>query len=379
MKLFYFLFFGLLATACGHFPELPPLPSRQESLSLKVVNYNLWHGLGGSGILVRKELEPPAHKQNRLKEQLILLKKARPDILFLQEVNPVSSLSRKIAEELGMHHIYQKTNCGISILGLGVPVNLSMGIAVLARPPLTLSKISGVKLSGPAGFCSSLLSFQYAEFRYALFALAHHPRYGSFMLVNTHLHHGPEQSFEVREQINYWEERRLITADERTELENNIEAGNQRKMKELENLFSHLNELQDYYRGLPVILAGDLNSTVESPVYKSVVEDHQLTDSAGNYIPEPFTWNPDENKQNHKYTADFGVSAPTFGQEEIENFFKSYDQRQRRIDYVFVSSDIEVLSHSLFANKPSPQGIIGSDHFGLNVEMEILLDARINF
>ena len=374
MKLFYLLLLSIFISACG-FPELFPKPEKPQAVSLKIINYNLWHGLG-EGFLKRKVLEPETYKKQRLQWQINQLKQEKPDVLFLQEANPVSSLfggqSREIAKKLGMSYIFQNTNCGVSVLGFGPPVNLNMGIAILVRPPLKIKKILGLKLSGPFGDCNPYLTFQLSEFRYALFALAYHPDYGSFLLVNTHFHHGVEWSPQVREQINDWEKTGLLTFSQKTELENAIESSNQRREKELKNLFSQVKEIQEHYEELPIILAGDFNSTVQSPIYKKIIETYKLKDSAENHSPQPYTWNPLENKKNHQYTAKANFSVvPTFDKKEVETFFKEYDNRPRRIDYVFVSQDIQILSHSLFDNQPNDQGIIGSDHFGVLVLMNI--------
>ena len=165
--------------ACSY-PKNFPQPDNPQNISLKIINYNLWHSLGSTGFLKRRVLEPESHKEQRFQEQIKILKQEKPDILFLQEVNPVASLSRRIAKELDMSYVFQNTNCGLSLGGLGLPINLDMGIAILVRSPLKIKKILGQKLSGPPGTCNPYLTFQYAEFRYALFALLYHPEHGSF-------------------------------------------------------------------------------------------------------------------------------------------------------------------------------------------------------
>ena len=365
---FTFLFFFLII-GCGY-PKNFSKPEKPQNISLKIINYNIWHGLG-EGFFKREELEPDSYKKKRYQEQIKLLKTAKPDILFLQELNPVGSLSKKIAKELGMLRVFQNTNCGLSVLGLDlIPINLDMGISILVRPPLKIKKIMGLKLSGPFGACNPYLTFQYTEFRYALFALAYHPNHGSILLANTHFHHGVEWSPPVREKINSWEKEGILTKAQRKKLEAAIEESNQRRKEELKNLFSQQKELMEYYNNPPFILAGDLNSTVKSPIYKSIMETHKLKDSAGAYAPEPFTWNPPENEINHQYTEKFGLTVPSFDKKEVKLFFQEYDRRQRRIDYIFVSQNIQVLSHSLFAKEPNENKVIGSDHFGILVQIE---------
>ena len=339
-------------------------PQNIQAAALKVINYNTWHGLG-SGLLKREELEPEGRKEKRFQEQIKALKQAKPDILFLQEVNPVPKRTKQIAQALGMSSVFQVTNCGISVMGLGLPSNLNMGISILVRPPLEIKKLEGLKLSGLLGACNPLLTFQLVEFRYALFASAYHPKYGPFLLVNTHFHHGVEWSSLVREQIDTWEKTEVITRSQRAELEGEIEKSNLRRKQELDNLFTRLNEIRKKHKNPPFILAGDFNSTISSPIYKEIIEIYKLKDSAGNYSPEPYTWNPLENEKNHEYTGKFSIDVvPTFDKKELEDFFKKYDRRRRRIDYVFVSPNIQVLSHSSFANQQNPEGLIPSDHFG---------------
>ena len=370
-----FLTAALMTTAaCGGLPAPFEKPAKPQTVTLKVINWNLWHGLG-QGFLKREELEPVHHKERRFQEQIRLLKTARPDLLFLQELNPVAERADSIAQSLGMNFVFQETNCGMSFLKLRLPVNLNTGIAVLAKPPLQIKKITGLKLSGPAGFCSPLLSFQYAEFRYALFALAFHPKYGSFLLANTHFHHGAEHSAAVQNQIQEWTQKGILSAKQKEELENAIENSNQRRKEELNNIFSKIQELRNHYGPLPLILAGDLNSSPSSAVYKKITEEQGLKDSAsaadGKAAPETlYTWNPEENRANHKYTEKFGVSVPVFSKQEIQDFFKKYDRRKRRIDYIFVSPEIQILSHSLFGHAKNSGDFIASDHFGVEIQLQ---------
>ena len=222
-----------------------------------------------------------------------------------------------------MSHVLQHTNCGMSLMGLRLPINLNMGLAVLARPPLQIKKILGLKLSGPPGFCNPYLTFQYAEFRYALFALAWHPQYGSLLLVNTHFHHGVEWSAKVREKIKEWRKESVLTASQKSKLEEAIETSNLRRENELKTVFSQIKELKKHYGDLPLILSGDINSTVHSPIYKKIVETYKLKDSAASYSPIPYTWNPLENKQNHHYTERFDVPVPTLIKSGWRHFLKN--------------------------------------------------------
>ena len=248
---------------------------------------------------------------------------------------------------------------------------LNVGLSIFVKPPLKIKKIVGLRLSGPPGFCSPYLSFQYAEFRYALFALVHHPLYGSFLAVNTHLHHAPERSLQMNQEIQLAEEQGVITSSQTQEIKNSIERGNLRREKELKNIFSHLKKLQKNYGNLPLILAGDFNLTTQSEVYKKIIQEEKLTDSAGAYSSTPYTWDALRNKKNHSYNKNFKQPVPLFGKSKLKDLFLKQDSKQRRIDYIFVNSQIKILSHSLFADQANSEGVLGSDHFGALVLIKL--------
>ena len=362
MKLIILFISFVLINSCA-LPEFEPPTQKTKEISIKVINYNLWHGLSLRWFKM-KELHSDDYKQARFKEQLHLLKKESPDILFLQEMNPVLSQSKKIAKELKSTYVFQETNCGMSLLGLNIPINLNAGLSIFVKPPLKIKKIIGLRLSGPIGFCNPYISFQYAEFRYALFALVHHPLYGSFFAINTHLHHTQEKNEEINQKIQMAKEEGIITSSQAQEIKNSIKEGNLRREQELKNIFIHLKELRKSYGDLPLILAGDFNFTVQSEAYKRIIQKEKLTDSAGAYSPTPYTWDSLRNKKNHSYNKNFKPPIPLFGKPELKNFFVTQDSKRRRIDYIFVNSHIETLSHSLFANKANSEGTLGSDHFG---------------
>src|SRR4051812_38490295 len=127
---------------------------------MKLITYNVWHGLNGSGILKFGELEPAGRRTERIHYQLRNLQQLDPDILFLQEMNPVMELSRQFARVLGMSVVSQIDQTGIKILEGGFPSNLQSGLSILAKRKWNLKKVGGIKLSGRRGFVSPFLSLQ---------------------------------------------------------------------------------------------------------------------------------------------------------------------------------------------------------------------------
>ena len=79
-------------------PEFPRVADPQP-VRLKALTYNVWHGLSQATFKM-KELEPPGQKEARIQWQITQIKALDPDIVFLQEVNPVSVLSQRLAAAL---------------------------------------------------------------------------------------------------------------------------------------------------------------------------------------------------------------------------------------------------------------------------------------
>ena len=66
---------------------------------------------------------------------------------------------------------------------------------MLAKAPLVLRKVEGLKLSGGFGRCDDYLGFQTGELRYALIAEVENPDTGRKLLtVSLHLHSGIERN-----------------------------------------------------------------------------------------------------------------------------------------------------------------------------------------
>ena len=114
--------------------------------------------------------------------------------------------------------------------------------------------------------------------------------------MNTHFHHGVEWSPQVREKLNTWESNEVLTSAQRVEIEETIDESNLRRMQELQNLFNKVEQLQKD-NPLPLILAGDFNSTVHSLIYEEIIETYQLRDTMSTYFPRPYTWDSLKNKK----------------------------------------------------------------------------------
>jgi endonuclease/exonuclease/phosphatase family metal-dependent hydrolase len=146
------------------------------------------------------------------------LARAKPDVILLQEVNPLPDMAEAYVEglkgfDLQYSAVHQADACGIRLgAKLGLVPGLNNGMAVLAKSPLLLRKLTGLKLSGGVGGCGDIVGFQTGAFRYALIAeIEHQETKAKILAVSLHLHSGIERS-------NYFSQR-ILEAKEQGQIE----------------------------------------------------------------------------------------------------------------------------------------------------------------
>jgi len=329
---------------------------------MKFITYNVWHGLGGSGFLRFNELERPGRKNERLELQAGELASLQPDLLFLQEVNPVGSGARFYADKLGMAEVHQVDQAGIEIFGWGVPANLKTGLCLLARPSFKPRKIAGLKLSGDRlGFLSERLSFQLREFRYALFARVW-TEDTTILTVNLHLHHGPRLTNEADDRLEDLVDAGRVPRElaEKTRVEMLISVG--RRKREIEKILEQVHRLR--LDGEEVVLAGDFNSWGED---LDPFERDGFVNVTAPRVREP-TWDLPNNLENHKLSRLLVSPYPDYGNADLLEFIRLTIDEPRMLDHVLMSEGLaaRVKSARRVFDKPR-DGLLGSDHFGLEV------------
>ncbi|HEU4501712.1 MAG TPA: hypothetical protein VFR82_08680, partial [Nitrospira sp.] len=157
-----------------------PEPSGSPMQRVTVLSYNTLHGLEPSGLTV-KPSESNEARQARLHLQFEQLAVARPELILLQEVNPLPEMAETYVaamKRVGVEYsqVHQVDACGVRLApGLAVVPYLNNGLVVLAKAPLKLRKVAGLKLSGGLGRCDDYMGLQTGELRYALVAEVENP------------------------------------------------------------------------------------------------------------------------------------------------------------------------------------------------------------
>ena len=356
--------FALFGSLLLHTPKVTAM----ESETIIVLTYNLWHGLNPTIGLNLGEFEDPARRELRLRGFLNQARALDPDIVFLQEVNPAPELSRRIGRELGYDHTSQIDNGGIRVGAIGVPANLRSGLAILAKRGLGLRSLGGRKLSGPWGFCSSVVCFQTGELRFALAAEVT-VKGQRLLLVNTHLHHGPALTQEAADALAGLVHEGKITPERAGEIAVTIGQASKRRSREISEAIAFAGECGADRK--PTILAGDLNATPDTPEIQWLTETaqfHNVLSAVDTKEPAP-TWDVERNGNIRFFSAfkPLHVFEPVV-MDRLQPIFRS---RSRRIDHILhrgVEGFLEVTSTGLFGETPH-EGVLSSDHFGVWVEL----------
>jgi hypothetical protein len=144
------------------------LPTQGESLSLRILTVNVWSGLDYQGTLRFGQYESTERRERRFNSLVQEINKLNPDIIFIQEANPIDRYLPRLADRLSMEEIHQVCNEGIKLYTIGIPENFKEGIAILARPSLGLNRWDTWKLSGSPGIFGDLITVHFDESVFAL-------------------------------------------------------------------------------------------------------------------------------------------------------------------------------------------------------------------
>ena len=339
--------------------------------SLKVLTYNCWHALTAKNLIQFRELEPPGRKAERYKIQLENLKRIDADFVFLQEVSPIHERINGF-KSLGYDVCTQVDQSGIKAFGFGIPMNLSTGLVILAKPEMKMRKLFGQKLSGNPGFTGVDFSFQITENRYAVFASSENSDFGRTLLVCTHLHHGTENTPLIESMLKRALGSGLLSAEEYEISKAEIKAADLRRKNELDILFSAVHVFEKSFD--QIIFAGDLNSSESSQAYTQVLYENfkdtyrsvHVESSDPDY--QGFTWDIEVDHENIEFGHQFELPMNSFGREDVRALFNEYNDRRRRIDFIFLKNlkgDLKILDAKLLKFDSASSEIMGSDHLAV--------------
>ncbi|HMN68989.1 MAG TPA: endonuclease/exonuclease/phosphatase family protein [Bdellovibrionales bacterium] len=346
---------------------------------MRLLTFNLWHGLSPSSPVLFEALEPTARRRWREELQLQLFEKLDPDIGFFQEVNPAASRVEAFRERLGWNAEYQPDLVGLKVLGVGIPANLNSGLVTATKKDWRQTWVDAISLSRPGmNLVRRWASWQLKEERFALFSETLLPKWGKVLAVNTHLHHGIEATEEFLADFEKLRVDLELPDAMVSEMKDRIVAGNERRARELSVLLGHLKRLERRYEA--VIMAGDFNARPNSEICNRLREMGFIDAwaKANGDLPG-HTFDRERNSANHLLQRGFPLSLVI---EDLSFSAKIRDQllaaawdhemRPRRIDYLWIKTrNIEIqVNKAELVGLPDQEGMAPSDHFGVYAEVE---------
>ncbi|MGD9725978.1 MAG: endonuclease/exonuclease/phosphatase family protein [Nitrospiraceae bacterium] len=374
-------------TACSHSPSGPTSVVEHKGRPLqrfKVLTFNTLHGLEPSGLTV-KASESKDARQARLDLQFQQLSVVQPEVLLLQEVNPLPEMAQAYVAAMkgfGLHYteVHQVDACGVRLApGLAVVPGLNNGLAVLAKAPLRVRKLKGVKLSGGFGGCDDYVGLQTGELRYALIAEVENPDTGRKLLaVSLHLHSGIERNAFFIRKINEAIEQGRARREDFERIVSAIERDQERRLNEIRLLIKEIKNLQDEGLYLGAVVGGDFNFEPDDPEYREL-EQAGLTDTYTIAHPDTEVYSLDPE---HNMIAGQGVREvpsalreamrrlPASQQEKILEGYQKGISEARRVDFLFLMTKPSdplkgCLRQELFGKPETVSTRPGSDHYGV--------------
>jgi endonuclease/exonuclease/phosphatase family metal-dependent hydrolase len=377
----------MIASACTEpVRDVVREPTGMPMQRLTVLTYNTLHGLEPNGLTV-KASESKEARQARLDLQFRQPSAIQPDVMLLQEVNPLPEMAEQYVSAMkgyGVEYraVHQVDACGVRLApGLAIVPGLNNGLAVLAKAPLTLRKVQGLKLSGGFGRCDDYMGFQSGELRYALLAEVANPNTGRKLLtVSLHLHSGIERNaFFIRKIRTAVQEGKVRAED----FEDIVAAMEQDQTRRLEEIRLLLKEVQKLYAAgsyLGVLVGGDFNFEPDDPEYREL-ERAGLKDTYAMATPETevYSLDPQRNVSAGQSIGDTPSALraamrrlPESQQPKILAGYQKGISEARRVDFLFLMRDPSQHGTGCFKQELFGQADVGSsapasDHYGVLV------------
>ena len=390
MTMHQLLALGLLFTvsliSCAPSSQQKTLPTATQQAtdhlpeSFKVVSWNVWHGLKAGKVTV-KPSESPEQNAARLEFQVQQIAREQPDLVLLQEVNPLPQRAEQYVKalgELGLDYteIHQVDACGIRLSQKRALVSgLNNGLAILAKTGLDLQKIKGLKLSGSFGKCESTAGLQLEELRYGLIGEITFPRTNrKYLVTSLHLHSGLEAGegfFALLSELHK-QGRLQRYADFRWE----ILKPRLRRIEEIDRLMRELYQLkrEEPYAGM--IIGGDFNFESDFLEHEEITM-LQLTDTyqIAHREGDLYTADPVKNSLieiDTESALPSGLESLARHEESviqavITDAYQQEKQRPRRIDYILSHAFLPeyCVRQTLFGTEKNVENFPASDHFGV--------------
>jgi len=331
--------------------EIKTSESSNPSREIGILTINVWSGLTYKGFFKMGEYEHQPEK--RFAQLLSEIRKVAPDIIAIQEANPLPDYAKRLAKDVDHQVIYSVALGGIRFGSFGIPTNMREGQAILVKKPWTITKLGRKRLSGD-GIATDWFSFHLHEVTQTQLGRAvinAKPLY----IYNVHLHEGPFKGPALETILKRLAQE--MTKEKLEEAKKGLEKDRERRRVEIANLIKFVEKTLP--SDMPAIILGDFNTTVESGELDPLFAGGKWADSfkAKNLLEEGVTWDPQHNP-NYR---------PAETTKDPYSTLRAYHgSHPYRIDFILVNENIprdHILQNKVVftpVDRLSP-----SDHYGV--------------
>ncbi len=349
-------------------PDLSTQTASWQVISM--VTFNVWFGLRERGVLRMKPLESRERRERRYRILLQEFRQRQPDFIALQEANPVPQYGRRLAADLGYDEIHQVYNGGVKIGPAGIPINLRMGLVLLAKRQFQLRWAGSRQISGDRlGIYHDSLCLHFTDSRFVMAGSASISGKRLF-LVHTHTYAGPSQRPEIFAFLKRCREQGEITEQDYQNHVSTLQRIARRQHDEIDRI---LDFLRSACGDQPAVLLGDFNLSEDDPILVHLAKEGSLWDTyrVANPQKRGHTW---DSKDNENTAFLGGVVSEHSGQTDIRSRLRAeYDRISRRIDYIFLNSVFrsdQILESGVVLDR-AVDGLHASDHYGVMTRIRL--------
>lgn len=326
-----------------------PLAPQRE---VRLLTLNVWSGLTYEGVLRMGRY--PDQPRERYAALLSRLRELAPDVIAIQEANPLPAYADRLAADLGYSVVHRVSLGGIRLGPVGVPWNLREGDAVLVKGPWTVTPIARRRLAG-AGIVTDWFSFHTGETTQALLCrviVNGKPLY----VYDVHLHSGPSPGPALEEAVR--EMAAGVSPADVAAAERQVQDDVERRRREAVALASFI--WQTLPPGMPAVVMGDFNTPPGSSELAPLLAEGEWLDSFRHANPgaEGSTWDPARNPNIALQTREAAGAYARLS--------AAYDRQPHRIDLILLSRTIppERIVESRVV-MTAVDGVCPSDHYGV--------------
>ena len=339
-----------------------------QQKSLRLLTINVWSGLDYVGSWRMGEYESADRREIRFQLLLAQIRQIDPDVILLQEANPVSQFAARLSDSLSFDQIHQVCNAGIKFGPIGIPSNFKEGIAILARRSLDLKPHDVWKLSGSPGLYGDILSIHFDE---SIFSIVGKIRVGETLvyIVNVHLVAAMPIDSALGRSFSAYRDKEELSAQE---YESALQEWHEKAVCQTGEIVRLREGLSELSANIPVIVAGDFNATTDSPTLKNFLSDGRFFEVIDPLSPrESTTWDPRINENIVFSTRILDARGDTVA--PYGRISALYDAVTRKIDHIFLSNNFtrEDVSPSRVAIESSMSNVHASDHFGIAADIRM--------